>query len=60
VIWHNTDTKPHGVQAQNGAFKSGPIAPGGSYSWAAKVPGDYAYQDSTRPYVNASIRVAAR
>lgn len=59
VVWHNNDSKPHGVQAQNGAFKSGPIAPGGSYTWVA-VAGMYAYQDSTRPYVNAQIQVAPR
>jgi len=60
VVWHNADTKPHGVQAQNGAFNSGSIRPGGTYTWTAGAPGQYAYQDSTRPYVNASIQVQGR
>lgn len=59
VIWHNRDVSPRGVQASNGAFHSGLIAPGGSYTWIA-VAGNYAYQDSTRPYVNAAIQVAPR
>jgi plastocyanin len=60
VVWHNADTKPHGVQAQNGAFASGNIPPGGTYTWVAGAPGMYAYQDSTRPYVNAQLQVAGR
>lgn len=60
VVWHNADTKPHGVQAQNGAFSSGNIAPGKTYTWTAGAPALYNYQDSTRPYVNASIQVSAR
>lgn len=59
VTWHNRDVKPHGVKAENGAFNSGPIAPGGSYTWVA-APGTFPYQDSTRPYVNASIQVSPR
>ena len=31
ITWTNADSKPHGVQAQNGAFESGPIAPGASF-----------------------------
>jgi plastocyanin len=60
IIWRNSDTKPHGVMAQNGAFKSGNIAPGGTFTWVAGAPGMYAYQDSTRPYVNAQIQVSPR
>jgi len=60
VTWTNADSKPHGVRAQNGAFDSGPIAPGASYTWVAGAAGKYAYQDSTRPYVNAEVEVVAR
>lgn len=60
VTWTNADTKPHGVQAQNGAFNSGNIAPGASYTWIAGAAGMYAYADSTRPYVNAQIQVSPR
>lgn len=60
VTWVNADSKPHGVKAQNGAFESGPIAPGKSYVWIAGGGGMYAYQDSSRPYVNAQIQVTGR
>lgn len=60
VTWVNADSKPHGVQAQNGAFNSGPIAPGASYTWVAGAAGMYAYQDSSRPYVNAQLQVTGR
>ncbi|MEO6203784.1 MAG: hypothetical protein ABIO67_00135 [Mycobacteriales bacterium] len=60
VTWTNADSKPRGVQAQNGAFESGPIAPGASYIWIAGAAGMYAYNDSTRPYVNAQIQVSPR
>lgn len=60
VTWINADSKPRGVRAQNGAFDSGPIAPGKSYVWIAGGGGMYAYQDSTRPYVNAQIQVTGR
>lgn len=60
VIWTNADTKPHGVLAQNGAFNSGNIAPGASFTWVAGAAGMYAYQDSSRPYVNAQIQVSPR
>lgn len=60
VTWVNADTVPRGVKAGNGAFESGPIAPGKSYVWIAGGGGMYAYQDSTRPYVNAQIQVTGR
>lgn len=60
VTWVNADSKPHGVQAQNGAFNSGSIAPGASYTWVAGAAGMYAYQDSSRPYVNAQLQVTGR
>ena len=60
VTWVNADSVPRGVKAGNGAFESGPIAPGKSYVWIAGGGGMYAYQDSTRPYVNAQIQVTGR
>ncbi len=60
VTWVNADSVPRGVKAGNGAFDSGPIAPGKSYVWIAGGGGMYAYQDSTRPYVNAQIQVTGR
>lgn len=60
VVWKNVDKQARGVAATNGAFASGPIPPGGTYTWVAGAPATYAYRDSTRPYVNASITVAPR
>lgn len=59
VVWHNRDTKPRGVQATNGAFNSGLIAPGGSYTWIGK-PGNFPFRDITRPYVTGTLQVIAR
>lgn len=56
VVWHNRDVKPRGVAADNGAFNSGPIPPGGSYTWVARA-GSYAYHDITRPYVTGTLQV---
>jgi hypothetical protein len=59
VIFHNADTKPRGVKADNGAFNSGLLQPGASYTWVARV-GNYPYSDLTRPYVTAALQVAPR
>lgn len=60
VTWTNNDVKPRGVKANNGAFDSGPIAPGKTFVWIAGGGGMYAYADSTRPYANGQIQVTGR
>lgn len=51
VCWKNTDTVAHGVEASNGAFSSGPIAPGEVYKWSANVSaGRINYADPDRPF----------
>ncbi|MHB8341954.1 MAG: cupredoxin domain-containing protein [Mycobacteriales bacterium] len=60
VVWTNDDTKAHSVVAEGGAFKSGLLGPGQSFTWVAGAPGTYSYQDGTRPYVNGQIQVYAR
>lgn len=57
VSWINRDSVVRSVEADNGAFKSGPIAPGESWTWTATVTGKHGYHDGTRPYAVASLEV---
>ncbi len=57
VSWVNKDSVPRSVEAYSGAFKSGPIAPGESWTWTATVSGKHSYHDGTRPYAVASLEV---
>jgi plastocyanin len=59
VVWTNHDSVARSVAADGGAFTSGPIAPGASWSWTATAAGTYNYHDGTRPYAVASITVMA-
>jgi plastocyanin len=57
VVWTNHDNVARSVVANNGAFNSGPIAPGASWSWQVTSVGQYDYADGTRPYAVAQIQV---
>ena len=57
IRFKNNDTVPRSVVADNGAFDSGPIAPGATWDWVAGGPGSYNYSDGTRPYAVGSIEV---
>jgi plastocyanin len=43
ITWINEDPFPHTVTAADGEFDSHPIAAGGSWSYVARKPGEYAY-----------------
>lgn len=58
VRWTNTDTQARSVEADNGAFTSGPIAPGGHFDLKAPARGTYNYHDGTRPYAVAQLQVS--
>lgn len=58
VRWQNTDSKPRSVEADNGAFRSPSIPPGGSWDYNATAPGSFNYHDGTRPYAVGSLEVA--
>lgn len=46
----NNDVVTRSVIAQSGAFRSPDIRPGQSWSYHARHPGAFDYQDGTRPY----------
>jgi plastocyanin len=60
VRWVNKDTQPRSVEADTGAFKSGPIPPGGSWTYQAGTVGTFNYHDGTRPYAVGSFEVVNR
>lgn len=60
VVFTNTDTVPRSVVADNGAFNSGLIAPGKSWSYTTTTAGNFDYHDGTRPYAVASLQVLAK
>jgi plastocyanin len=57
VKWVNVDSQARSVEADNGAFRSPSIPPGGSYELRAPAPGTYNYHDGTRPYAVAQLQV---
>jgi plastocyanin len=60
VTWTNRDSVARSVEADNGAFRSPSIPPGGTYNWTATVAGAINYHDGTRPYAVGSIEVVNR
>jgi plastocyanin/predicted small secreted protein len=58
VKWVNADTQPRSVVAANGAFSSGPLAPGASYEFKTGATGTYNYGDGTRPYAQGQLIVS--
>jgi plastocyanin len=43
VTWKNTDTMDHTVNADNGSYMSGTLAPGATYSLTFSIKGEYSY-----------------
>jgi hypothetical protein len=60
VHWQNKDAKPRSVVEDNGAFRSPLIPPGGEWVYMANTPGNYNYQDGTRPYAVGSLAVLSQ
>lgn len=56
ITWTNKDLVPHTVTSA-GAFDSGAIAPGHSWSWVAKAPGARDYVCSYHPMMKARVVV---
>src|SRR5215208_3009972 len=58
VTWVNNDQVPHTATANDGAFDSGTLQPGQSYSFAFDKPGTYAYHCNIHPYMTATVTVS--
>src|SRR5215208_1895164 len=54
VTWVNNDQTAHTVTANDGAFDSGTLQPGQSYSFAFDKPGTYAYHCNIHPTMTAT------
>jgi plastocyanin len=58
VTWVNNDQVPHTATANDGAFDSGTLQPGQSYSFKFDRPGTYAYHCNIHPDMTATIIVS--
>ena len=57
ITWVNSDLVPHTATARSGAFGSGSIAPGASWSLIARKVGTFAYSCSYHPTMKGRITV---
>ena len=57
VIWKNNTTTPHTVSSDNGAFDSGTISPGATFSFKFTQAGTFAYHCSIHPFMTATVIV---
>jgi plastocyanin len=58
VTWVNNDQTAHTVTANDGAFDSGTLQPGQSYSFKFDKAGTYAYHCNIHPDMTATITVS--
>jgi plastocyanin len=58
VTWVNNDQTAHTVTANNGAFDSGTLQPGQSYSFKFDKAGTYAYHCNIHPTMTATVTVS--
>jgi plastocyanin len=59
VTWHNTALVPHTVTALDGAFGSGRIEGGASFSYTFATPGTFAYMCTIHPTMKGTVVVLA-
>ena len=55
VTWINNDDRPHTVTSDSGLFDSGPIGPGGQWSFTFIAPGEHEYHCSYHDSMVGSI-----
>ena len=60
VLWLNKDNMVHTVTADNGAFDSGDIPAGGSYTYTFNVRGLYTYKCKYHPEMYGSVRAMVK
>jgi hypothetical protein len=59
VTWHNTNLVPHTATALDGAFDSGRIEGGASFSYTFTTPGTFAYMCTIHPTMKGTVVVLA-
>ncbi|MCC7025061.1 MAG: cupredoxin family copper-binding protein [Thermomicrobiales bacterium] len=59
VTWQNADAVAHTVTSDSGAFDSGQIPPGGSFSTTFSQPGLYTYHCQIHPSMTGSVMVTS-
>jgi plastocyanin len=57
VTWNNADDRPHTVTSEDGAFDSGNLDEGASFSFTFSEPGTYAYLCEYHPDMRGTIVV---
>jgi plastocyanin len=57
VTWTNTGAAPHTVTADNGAFDSGQLKPGATFSQTFTTPGTYTYHCEIHPQMTGTVVV---
>ena len=58
ITWRNTDTQPHQVVSDTGAFPSSPVLdPGEAYSFEFETASSYSYHDGRRPSSTGVVHV---
>jgi plastocyanin len=59
VTWTNNGGAPHTVTADDGAFDSGELAPGASFSQTFDAAGTFAYHCNIHPQMTGTVNVVA-
>jgi len=59
ITWTNLGTQAHTVTSSDGAFDSGPVAPGESATIQFDTPGDFAYVCTPHPWMKGIVHVSA-
>ncbi|HEX8914255.1 MAG TPA: cupredoxin domain-containing protein [Humisphaera sp.] len=57
VVWTNNDDREHTVTADDGAFSSGRVKPGQSFTWRANAPGRHQYGSDPFPRARGVVVV---
>lgn len=57
VTWTNNDNTPHTSTANNGAWNSGSVAPGGSFTMTFPAAGSFPYHCTIHPGMIGTVNV---